>query len=146
MKPVAHPHKLTTGEPRTLPAADRFKGFHALKARYQASDADVSMDETRWHTVDEERPLEGYDELPPALAGGTRTPELWIKFRDPSVGRVVVSRGRYDYDGGTWTARLSSVEDGDVVGTVVAVAWARIVPAERPWDGLIVPTHAGDAW
>lgn len=146
MKPVAHPHKLNTGEPRTLPAAERFQGFHRLKAKYEAADADVSTDGTQWQAVDEERPLDGFGDLPEALPGDTRTPDLWIKFRDWPLNKVVVSRGRYDFDGGTWSARLSSVEDGDVVGTVVAVAWARIVPGQRPWDGLIVPTHEAETW
>jgi hypothetical protein len=104
------------------------------------------MDETHLHLVDEERPLAGFDVLPEALPGGTRTPLVWVRFREPSVGRVVVSRGRFDYDGCTWSARLSSVEDGDVVGPVVALAWSRIVCGERPWKGHTIREHEGDPW
>jgi hypothetical protein len=82
----------------------------------QSADADVSIEQTRWHLIDEDTPLNGVDKLPPAGPGDTRTPLVWVKFRDWSLKQVVVSRGRYDCDGATWTARLSSVEDGDVIG------------------------------
>lgn len=71
---------------------------------------------------------------------------VWVKFRDPSAGKVVVSKGHYDHDGARWRARLSSVEDGDVVSRVVALAWARIVLEQRPWEGHMIHTHEADLW
>jgi len=37
-----------------------------------------------------------------------------------------------------WAARLSSVEDGDSIGNIEMLAWARIIGGERPWDGLTI--------
>jgi hypothetical protein len=143
MKPKSKSDELSAEQVRNLTTAERRERFQACRARMQAAYADLSTEETHWHPIDDDMPLDGLNELPPARPGDTRTPLVWVKFRDRSVGKVVVSRGRYDYDGGTWSARLSSVEDGDVVGTVVAVAWASI-GGGRPWDGPTVREHVGD--
>jgi hypothetical protein len=99
-----------------------------------------------WHSIDEDNPLDGFDDIPDARQGETQTPVLWVKFRCMQLSQVVVSRGRYDYDGGVWTARLSSVEDGDRVASVVALGWATMVVGEKPWDGPTIRKHDADPW
>jgi hypothetical protein len=146
MKPTPQFDELTADQARNLTITERRERFQAYRARMQAADVDVSVNGTRWYVVDADLSPDQFDELPPARPGETRTPLVWIKFRDQSVGRVVVSRGRYDYDGGTWAARLSPVEDGDVIATVAALAWGRMVAGERPWDGPTVREHLGDPW
>jgi len=54
---------------------------------------------TKWHTIDEDRPLDGYYDIPPARQGDTQTPVVWVKFRHRWLNEVVVSRGRFDHDG-----------------------------------------------
>jgi hypothetical protein len=146
MKPTTESKELSAEELRKLSATERCQRFLTWKEKNRVHDAEVLMEQTRWHVVDEDMPLDGFDELPQAWPGDTRTPELWVKFRHPQLNKVVVSRGRFDYDGGTWTARLSPVEDGDVIGHVLALAWAWIAPGERPREGLTIRTHEADPW
>jgi hypothetical protein len=132
---------------RKLSGAERKQLFQAAqKIRSQASDAATSTRETQWHMVDADMTPDQYDEIPLARPRGTRTPVLWVKFRHPWLQDVVVARGRFDFDGGTWTARLSSVEDGDSKGKVAAIEWARIVVGERPWDGPTIRRNEADPW
>ena len=135
MKPRTKSNELSVEELRNLSLTERLQLFVTWKEKMQSANADVSTEQTQWHMIDEDMAPDQYEEIPPALPGDTRTPVLWIKFRHPELDKVLVSRGRFDHDGGTWTARLSSVEDGDLTGQVIALAWARIVPGERPWEG-----------
>lgn len=146
MKPTTESNELSADEPRNWPTAERRERFQAWKAKMQVADAKISTWKTHWYVVDEDRPLNGFDELPPARPGDTRTPLLWVKFRDWSLKQVVVSRGRYDYDGGLWIARLTSKEDGDELGKVAPIEWAPIVDGERPWEGPTILKHDCDQW
>jgi hypothetical protein len=140
------PHE-PRAEQTVEPESDRFKGFHLLKARMQAADADVSMDGTRWHQVDNDLTPDQYAEIPHARQGETRTTDdLWVKFRHPWLKKVVVARGSFDHDGGRWIARLTPKEAGDDLGRVVPIAWAQIADGEKPWDGPTIREHQGDPW
>jgi hypothetical protein len=131
---------------RNLTSAERTERFQSWKARLQAPDATTSTRTTRWHLVDEDMTPEQHGNIPAARHGDTRTPVLWVKFRHRWLKEVMVARGYFDYDGGTWTVRLSSIEEGDSIGEVVAIAWAPIVAGQRPWDGPMIPKRVADPW
>lgn len=133
-------------ELRNLTSAERTERFEAWKATLQAPDATTSTRTTRWHLVDDDMTPEQYGNIPAARHGDTRTPVVWVKFRHRWLKEVVVAKGYFDWDGSTWTARRSSIEDGDSIGEVVAIAWAPIVAGERPWDGPTIRRHEADAW
>jgi hypothetical protein len=133
-------------EVRNLSGAERTERFKAWNAKVKAFDATTSMRTTRWPLVNEDVTLEQHADIPPATPGGTRTPVLWLKFRRGGARELVVGRGYLDHDGGDWTARLNSVEDGDLRGRVVPSEWASTVPGERPWEGPIIARHNGDPW
>jgi hypothetical protein len=139
--------EINFAELRSLSAAERTRRFQAAKAAMMVErDANTSTQKTRWYEVDRDITPDQLDNIPPARHGDTRTPVLWVKFRHKWLREVLVARGRYDYDGGRWIARLSSVEDGDDIGEVVAIAWASIVAGERPWDGPTIRKHEADPW
>ena len=146
MMPTAHPDEFNAEELRNLSSAERRERFLAWKAQDRAANADVLTDQGHWHPIDDDMTLDGLIELPQALPGDTRTPPVWVKFRHAALKKVVVARGRYAHDGGTWVARLSPVEDGDLTCKVVPLAWAPMVAGERPWDGPTVREHVGDPW
>jgi hypothetical protein len=137
---------MNTDEPRNLSAPERVERFQAWKSKIPTADSEISTCKTHWHLVDQDLTLDQIADIPEGRPGDTRTPTLWIKFRRPRLQEIVVAKGFFDYDGGTWTSRLSSVEDGDDIGRVVAMAWARIVDGERPWEGPTIPMHEADPW
>jgi hypothetical protein len=133
-------------ELRTMPAEERVRRLQAWKEQRSTRDAEISTTTTHWHEVDHDLTPEQIADLPAAQAGDTRTPLLWVKFRHPRLKKVVVAKGRFDYAGGRWTARLSSVDDGDIVSNIVALEWAPIVTEERPWEGPTIRMHEADPW
>jgi hypothetical protein len=139
--------EINFAELRSLSGAERTRRFQAANAAMMLErDAYTSTQKMCWYVVDRDITPDQLDNIPPATPGGTRTPVLWVKFRHKWLEEVVVARGRYDYDGGTWTARLSSFEDGDSIGEVVAIAWTPIVAGERPWHGPTIRKNEADPW
>lgn len=51
---------------------------------------------THWHVVDDEMTPGQCEEISTARLGEARTAVVWVKFSDPSVGRIAISRGRFD--------------------------------------------------
>jgi hypothetical protein len=54
---------------------------------------------------------------------------------------VVIARAYFDYDGGTWTARLSAEEDGGRKCIVESVAWTPMGEGQEPTGAAIVRKH-----
>lgn len=134
--PVTTPSK----EPRNFTVEERRANFVAAK-RANSSGV-IPPPKCRaivWHPIDDPMPLDQYDLIPEGQPGiDSRTPRLWVKFLHPRSRKIVVSKGRFDHDGGTWTAQLRSEEDDSYRGRVVPSAWAHIVPDELPWDCLVI--------
>lgn len=102
--------------------------------------AETSGSTTQWHRIDDPMTQEQQEAIPPADPDlDSRTEPLWLEFRHRSLRRIVVSEGHYDYDSGTWAARLEAEKDGGHWGDVLPLAWAFIIEGERPWIGPIIP-------
>jgi hypothetical protein len=132
-------------ELRSLSPAQRMERFQAWKLKMQAPGAESSKT-TSWRLIDESMTPEQREQIPAARHGDTRTSVLWVKFRHRWHTEIVVARGYFDWEGGTWIGRLSSIEDGDSKGEVVAIAWAPIVDGERPWTGPTIRRNEKDPW
>jgi hypothetical protein len=139
-------NEMNFDELRNLTTEERVRRFRARTTAISTVDVTISSTKTRWHLVDQDMTPEQIADLPAARPDDTRTHVLWVKFIHRSQGEIVVSRGRFDHDGGTWTARLSSVDDGDTTGTIVALEWSPIVAGKRPWQGPTIKRHVADPW
>src|SRR5665213_3771734 len=68
---------------------------------------DSSAKTPRWHSLDDPMTRDQRDTIPDGGPHETRSVPLWLKFRHPArLCDIVVSRGWFDFDGDTWTARL----------------------------------------
>jgi hypothetical protein len=133
--------KMSLEETRNLTPAERLQRFNAYKEALAAvEDTSAAADEVvLWNSIDDPMTLDQLDELPPGRPGiDTRTDLIWVKFLHPWHRLVMASTGRYDYDGGAWRGVLAP---DDHWGTIKPIAWARIVPGQKPWDVPIVPDH-----
>jgi hypothetical protein len=125
------PRYFTTQERR-----EKFKAYMAL--HHQGATQPVPMG-ARWHLLDDPMSLEQCDQLPPARPGiETRTPPVWVKYHHPDRREIVVAKGRFDYDGGVWTARICMGDDSDYIGPVTPMAWAQIITGKLPWEGPVI--------
>jgi hypothetical protein len=140
------PSELNYDQVRNLSAAERVDRYQAWVLQRQTSEPTASTTVTRWQVVDRDMTPDQIADLPEGRPGESRTPVLWLKFWDGGRREVVVARGRFDFEAGTWTARLSSIEDGDSKARVVPIEWARIVVGERPWDGPTIRRNEADPW
>jgi hypothetical protein len=134
------------GEPRNWTTDERRRMAAAYKAALALDDTSVAPDRAVfWHDIDAPMTPDQLDELPKAHPGiDPRTDLLWVKFLPRAHRGLTVSMGRYDYETGNWKARLAPAEDDDHWGTIAPIAWARIVPGQKPWDGPIVPEHIAE--
>jgi hypothetical protein len=121
---------------RNWTTQQRREKFTAWKARHLAGDPSNPFDRAVWHPVDDPMTSQQFDEFPdaPEDAGGC-SELLWVKFRHRRLGKVVVSKGRYEPFSGLWHARQSPE---DRSGWVKAIAWAHIVEGEIPWSGPVI--------
>jgi hypothetical protein len=94
-----------------------------------------------WHPVDERMTRVQHIEIPDGGPHPARSVELWLKFRHPArIRDIVVARGFFDFESGTWTARLQPDENAGHHGHVRPESWAPIVAGEPPpgWIGEMI--------
>jgi hypothetical protein len=137
-------------ELRNLTPAERRRRFLAYKEAREACahhESRVLSETIRWYSIDDPILPEQIDELPPPRSDDdSRTNPIWVKYRHPRRKVVIVAKGWFDYDCGSWRARIDSVEESDYIGEVTPLAWAHIIPGLRPWNGPTVPYHIDDPW
>jgi len=106
----------------------------------EACDTTATEEGVVWYTLDDPMTLEQSAVLPPARSDSdTRTIAVWVRFRHPLLKMEVASKGSFDVDGGTRTARIYAPQEGDYRGRVTPSAWKQIVPGQTPWDGPVIP-------
>jgi hypothetical protein len=118
---------------------ERRHAFQVLKGKKEARDTTAAEEGVVWHPLDDPMTLEQSAILPPARSDtDTRTIAIWVRFRHPQLKMEVASKGYFDYDAGTWTARIHAPQEGDYRGRVTPSAWRHIVPGQLPWDGPVI--------
>lgn len=112
-------------ELRGLSGPQRAKRFLDSKAQREATGPAMPASSTRWYPVDQDLTPEQYEQIPAALPGDTRTPDVWLKLRRFRSLEPVITRGYFDHDGGSWTARTNPMDDSDC-RRVFPIAWTEI--------------------
>jgi hypothetical protein len=127
-------------EPRDFTTEERRAKFTASKqANYSGATPSSECRPIVWHPIDNPMSLRQHDLIPQGQPGiDSRTPLLWVMFPHPNSRKIVVSKGRFDHDGGTWAAQLRSEEDDGYCGRIGPSAWAHIIPGQIPWEGLVI--------
>jgi hypothetical protein len=131
--------RLAINKPRDFTLEERRQKFLALKQKLAAK-SDADGEATRWHEVDDPLTFDQQGQLPdghPGISGRTRL--IWLRYRHRRCREIVVAKGYFDYEDGSWTARYEPEDDGDIVRRVKATAWAYIEPGVEPWQGPIIP-------
>lgn len=127
---------------RNMSVAERQERFRAFKKARVMSEVKKSTEVDHWQSIDDPMTSEQLDRLPPGHPDvDPQTPPVWVKFFHPWHREVMVSKGRFNYESGTWAARFQPKEEGNCWGEVTPSAWAEIVVGERPWDGPVIPDH-----
>ncbi len=123
---------------RNFTVEERRRNFLALKQELDRRE-EKRQESTIWHPVDDPLTPEQCDKIPLGRPGvDSRSKPLWIKYRHDQRREVVVAKGYFDYEDGRWHAQYHPVDEGDLVRSVEAIAWAHIAPGARPWDGPVV--------
>lgn len=112
-------------ELRGLSGSQRAEGYLAARAKQETTTPATPASPTRWHLVDRDLTPEQYDQIPAALPGDTRTPDVWVKFHEFRSREPVITRGYFDHDGANWTARTNPIDHSDC-RRVIPIAWMEI--------------------
>ena len=96
-----------------------------------------------WHDLTDPMTRTQLATIPMSRPEDSRTELLWLKFCHPQRGGYFVSRGYFDHDDGTWTARLRAEGEKNPCGPVTPYCWSLIVAGEPPteWVGTIISRH-----
>lgn len=132
-------------EPRDLTVAQRRSLFRKAKAKRKASELiGQEADVTIWHPIDNPMSPDQMEDLPGPLLGKSRTSALWVKFPHPNSRQLLVSRGHFDYNGFSWTARLTPKDQFNLIGRVQPIAWTPVIKGQEPTGVPIIPRYANE--
>lgn len=114
---------------------------HLMAQQQRTAAGDSKVKAPWWHALDDPMTRDQRDTIPDGGSHETRSVPLWLKFRHPErLWDIVVSRGQFDFDDDTWTARLRPDDNVGRRGPVIPESWALIVPGEPPpeWVGPMI--------
>ncbi len=102
---------------RNMSVAERQERFRAFKKARVMSEVKKSTEVDHWQSIDDPMTSEQLDRLPPGHPDvDPQTPPVWVKLFHPWHREVMVSKGRFNYESGTWAARFQPKEEGNCSG------------------------------